>query len=319
MPASLAAALSRLVEGESRAALRERARAISDNYRARRVTADAIRCADDALAYALARAPATYAAAAAALGRLAEENPDFAPKSLVDLGCGPGVAGIAAREVWPGLARATLVDRSREFLALARELADGDVVEADLTRLPPLEPADLVVAAYAFTELADADLPAFIDAAFAATAGVLVLIEPGTPRDHARLMAARARLLSQGGVVLAPCSHDAPCPLVAPDWCHFSVRLPRLRDHKLLKDGDAPFEDEKFSYLAVARAGGAPRPGFARIVARAKRQKHAICFTLCHNGGITRTSVAKRDTSAWRGLRKVDWGDRIAASPEEAP
>jgi hypothetical protein len=37
------------------------------------------------------------------------------------------------------------------------------------------------------------------------------------------------------------------------DWCHFSQRLPRSRDHMLLKDADVPFEDERYSYVVVTR------------------------------------------------------------------
>ncbi|MGL1585795.1 small ribosomal subunit Rsm22 family protein, partial [Vibrio parahaemolyticus] len=48
-----------------------------------------MRTSEDALAYALARMPATYAAIAASLNALAEVNPEFAPQSLLDIGAGP--------------------------------------------------------------------------------------------------------------------------------------------------------------------------------------------------------------------------------------
>ena len=107
------------------------------------------------------------------------------------------------------------------------------------------------------TEIAEEKLDAAVDAAWSRCAGALVLVEPGTPRDHARLMRMRARLVAAGARVSLPCPHSAPCPLEAPDWCHFSVRLARSRDHKLLKGADAPFEDEKFAYLVATRAEAA--------------------------------------------------------------
>ena len=38
------------------------------------------------------------------------------------------------------------------------------------------------------------------------------------------------------------------------DWCHFSQRLARSRDHMLLKDASVPFEDERYSYVVATRA-----------------------------------------------------------------
>ena len=42
--------------------------------------------------------------------------------------------------------------------------------------------------------------------------------------------------------------------LQPPDWCHFTQRLPRSRAHKQIKGAELPFEDEKFSYVALTRA-----------------------------------------------------------------
>src|ERR1700687_1541202 len=58
----------------------------------------AIRSETDALAYALARMPATYAAVTASQNALREVNPGFAPQNLLDVGAGPGTATWAAAE-----------------------------------------------------------------------------------------------------------------------------------------------------------------------------------------------------------------------------
>lgn len=329
LPAELAAAVAELMENQPRNALRERARNLSAGYRARLTTRDTIRNEADALAYALTRLPATYAAAASVLGRLRGELDGFAPRRALDLGCGLGAASFAAREAWPGIESVTLLDRSREFLSLARRLEESgslrsathvEFAEADLTRLPPFsgEPHDLVLINYALTELSDSDLVPMLDAAWARTGGLLVLIEPGTPRDHTRLMTARARLIALGANILAPCPHARPCPLMPPDWCHFSARLPRLRDHRLLKNADAPFEDEKFSYLAAARPGLAAPAGMARIIAPPRALKHGVTLALCHNGGISETMIAKRDKPRFEIYRKSAWGGRVPAPAKEA-
>lgn len=326
LPLPLALAIEARLEGRAQAPLREKARRLSDNYRARRSTREAIRDEDDALAYALTRMPATYAAISAVLGRFAEEQPDFAPRRLLDAGCGLGAAAYAAREVWPGLTALTLLDGSAAFLALARALMaehadaplqEAQTVEADLLRLPAPgdAPYDLVVAAYAFTEIAESALPGVVDSLWARSGGALVIVEPGTPRDHARLLALRDRLIGLGAKVLAPCPHDAPCPMRAPDWCHFSARLPRRRAHRLLKGADAPFEDEKFAYLAVSREGGAPPP--ARIIAPARVNKAGISLKLCTNKALCETFVPKREKARYERMRRKDWGDPLEAPAED--
>ena len=114
--------------------------------------------------------------------------------------------------------------------------------------------ADLVVVSYVIGELTPAALEELVRHAWARTADTLVIIEPGTTAGYRRTLAARAAVIAAGGSTLAPCPHDAPCPLPADDWCHFSVRLPRSRAHRLAKDAERGFEDEKFSYAVLCRA-----------------------------------------------------------------
>ena len=78
LPAELQAALSSRLEGLSRHDAAQRAARISQTYR-EGGTSGGIRSEIDALAYALARMPATYAAVTAALNALCELRPDFAP------------------------------------------------------------------------------------------------------------------------------------------------------------------------------------------------------------------------------------------------
>lgn len=324
LPPGLVAALAAQLERRPRKALADSARRISENYRAHKGTKETIRDETDALAYALTRMPATYAAVASVLGRLAEEQPDFAPGSLLDVGCGLGAAAYAAASVWPTLGKIEMIDRSRAFLALAATLAAqsgaapvaGATISAlDITRLPaPAGASELIVLAYAVTELAEAALLPLADALWARTDGALVIVEPGTPRDHERLMRIRARLIERGAAILAPCPHMRDCPLAPPDWCHFSARLPRLREHKLLKGAEAPFEDEKYSYLVAARFG---RGALGRVLAPARGAKAGVTLKLCESAGLNEIFLPKRDKARYEGMWKKDWGDAVDAPPEE--
>ncbi|MGA8171770.1 MAG: small ribosomal subunit Rsm22 family protein [Methylocystis sp.] len=325
-PATLAAVLEGLLDGQPRKDLQARALRMSEGFRARKPSSETIRDETDALAYALTRLPATYAATARVFLKLREEVPEFAPSSLVDAGCGLASASFAALEIWPDVASVELFDHSPQFLALAARLtqasphsalAGARVVAADLRTPPRGETADLVVASYALTEIDDDALPGVLDALWARSGRALALIEPGTPRDYTRLMTLRRRLIEAGARIALPCPHDRPCPLVPPDWCHFATRLPRSRDHKLLKVADAPFEDEKFSYI-VALRGQAPLRR-ARIIAPPRLGKWGVALRLCASDGIEETSIAKRDKAFFKNIRKSAWGDVFNADPESEP
>src|SRR4051794_39922069 len=84
LPAELQAALSNRLEGLSRHDAAQRAARILQTYR-EGGTSGGIRSEIDAMAYALARMPATYAAVTAALNALCEVRPDFAPHTLLDI------------------------------------------------------------------------------------------------------------------------------------------------------------------------------------------------------------------------------------------
>src|SRR5579883_2770198 len=95
LPIPLRQALEALLEQVPRKELAAAATAISEGYRHGRPS-HAIATPLQALAYAVARMPATYAAAAAVFARLSEVMPDFAPASLLDVGAGTGAGTWAA-------------------------------------------------------------------------------------------------------------------------------------------------------------------------------------------------------------------------------
>src|SRR6202011_2337019 len=133
------------------------------------------------------------------------------------------------------------------------------------TELARADAADLVVASYLIGEISDAERKALGELMWTKTRDTLLIVEPGTPAGYARILALRAQLIASGAHVAAPCPHNDKCPLQAPDWCHFTQRLPRSRAHQQIKGVELPFEDEKFIYVALARAPVAQHP--ARVLA----------------------------------------------------
>src|ERR1700759_2807703 len=109
LPAELKAALDARLRGFSRNDAADRAAVISKTYRDGGGSGT-IKSETDALAYALARMPAAYAAVSACLNALSEARPDFAPTSLLDVGAGPGTTSWAAAQAFPSLTSFALLD-----------------------------------------------------------------------------------------------------------------------------------------------------------------------------------------------------------------
>jgi len=330
LPPDIKAALDKLAHGVSRKVIAEHAAAQSRNYRAGGGSRG-IATADDVLAYAFTRLPATYAAAVAVFNVMRETLPAFRPRTMLDVGAGPGTAAFAAVGAFETLDHIRLIDANAGLRQLALTLmadADSQVLRqvadqvADqaaagqsyrlgnaLTLLDGTEPADLVVTNYAAGEIAAGELAHFTRRLWAATASALVVIEPGTPDGHGRVLRMRGEAIAAGAHVAAPCPHGRACPLQAPDWCHFAQRLPRSRDHLRIKGAEVPFEDEKFSYAVLSRDN--PQSIDARVLAPPKIQKAAATAKLCTAGGLVTDIAARRDAAAYRRRKSWRWGDSV--------
>lgn len=314
LPAYLTATLTARLQGVSRSDAAQRSDTISKTYRSGGGSAT-IRNESDALAYALARMPATYAAVVASLNALQEIRPDFAPTSLLDCGAGPGTATWACAEAFETLKTFALLDANPALRALAIELARETDRTIDYTlgdaptKIAEAHAADLVIASYVINELTDSAREKLVAAMWAKTNDTLVIVEPGTPAGYQRILDARAQLIKAGAHVIAPCPHDVACPLVKPDWCHFSQRLQRSRVHKQLKSAELPYEDEKFIYLAVSSIPVTPRP--SRVLAQPVTTKIAITAKLCTESGVIAAVAPKRDKALYAKFRKLDWGDTV--------
>ncbi|MGQ0683831.1 small ribosomal subunit Rsm22 family protein [Bradyrhizobium sp.] len=314
LPAALRAALEARLRGVSRNEAAERAGVISKTYRDGGGSA-AISSESDALAYALARMPATYAADIASLNALIDLRPDFAPASLLDVGAGPGTATWATAEVFPSLTSFTLIDANDALRRLALDLAADKGHQISYERgearalLARAEAADLVVASYVIGEVSEPERTSLADLMWEKTRDTLLVVEPGTPAGYARIIALREQLIAAGAHVAAPCPHDGVCPLQPPDWCHFTQRLQRSRAHKQMKGAEVPFEDERFAYVALTREPVSQRP--SRVLAQPAIGKAEVVAKLCTTDGIETARVPRRDKAAYAQARRWRWGDAV--------
>ena len=303
----------------SQKALTAAAQAISLRYRQQSGTGSRLLTEDmEALAYAIARMPATFGAVCTALSHTLRAADGTIIRSVLDAGAGTGAADWAVREFCPDALSFTCLEREAAMSRLGRELMQADPVlsnarwlSQDLVRSDIGCRADLVCESYALNELSDADREDVVAKLWNAAGELLVLIEPGTPVGFSHLKKARTQLLALGGHVAAPCPHEGLCPLPEQDWCQFTCRVSRSRLQKVLKGGDAPFEDEKFSFLAVSRSPVSVPGG--RILRHPAKGSGHIGLRLCTADGIRDVTVTKKNGSLYRLARKSESGDAFPA------
>jgi ribosomal protein RSM22 (predicted rRNA methylase) len=317
LPIAVRQALDAMLAGRQRDALSNKSQAITAAYRVGRNSSAVLLSDDDALAYAVARMPATHGAMAHALANTLASSPGLSPVSLLDAGCGPGAAAFAAAAAFPSLRSLTLLDRNGPFLRLARKLAPLAapdraiaVLESDLAARPSFQTADLVTAGYVLTELPEAAADALVLRLWAAARMALVITEPGTPSGFARLRRARTALIAAGAHVAAPCAHHALCPMAGDAFCRVPVRIQRSRDHRALKRGALGHEDESVAYLALSRETTV-RQTTHRIVGPAIVSKAGVVLPACGASGLERLEAARREPEKFRYFKKLDWGDAV--------
>jgi ribosomal protein RSM22 (predicted rRNA methylase) len=290
------------VEAVGFAALKRAAQAISCRYREGCSTALAGLSAEERVAaYLATRMPATYAAATVVLRELQR----YPVTSVLDIGAGTAAAALAARHWFPELDHITLLERDPALLEAAQEfLPDARILNENFLHTPAFPVHDLVIAAYALGEAPGSNI---VSRLWQASRVALVVIEPGTPRGFAFVREVRTNLLTAGAQMIAPCPGAGACPMAAPDWCHFAARVERSSLHRRLKEGDLNYEDEKFSYVAVARAPVIPAD--RRIIRRPRHQPGLVVLETCTLQGLQTLRVSKRDRERFRTARRATWGD----------
>lgn len=290
--------------------LRKASEALSSAYLNNR--GDGTRLVSDELqaaVYSAVRMPATYCAAYTALSLSAGEGTEI--ESMLDVGAGTGATFFAAHELF-GVTDATLVERERHMLALARRFSDAagikaEFVNADAASFRPSRKYDLVTASYALNETDAATREKILDYMLEATGKLLVITEPGTPAAFSLQKEIRRYLTSKGARLVAPCPCDCDCPLPEDDWCHFLCRVERSRLHRFVKDADSPFEDEKFTFSAFCTDGALSHVN-ARVLRRPVTEKGKVTLTLCTADGVKTRTLFKKD-DGYKEARKLNAGD----------
>jgi ribosomal protein RSM22 (predicted rRNA methylase) len=313
-PPSLQNALDQLLSGMRDTDMVMDAQAISRRYRTQSGSGLRLLTREtEAAAYAASRMPATFGAVHDALVKALASYGKL-PTTLIDAGAGTGAAAWAADAVMP----------LKSILCLEREEAMRKTGQALMQSGSPVlqnavwlncdfctdafdDHAELVIMAYVLNEMTEDKRALTVQKLWNASEMMLLIVEPGTPAGCQHLMEARKLLLNMGAHIAAPCPHEKICPMSEGDWCHFTCRIQRTQLHRRLKGGEAPYEDEKFSYMAFVREPG--RPVRLRILRHPQVRSGHVMVTVCGEDGMKTQTVSRKDGSLYKQMRDSGAGD----------
>lgn len=261
----------------------------------------------ETIAYVNARLPATYACVQRCLDELPQ---DYIPSSTLDVGCGPGTATLACLDKFD-LSEIFLMEENKDIINIGQQLLPSGLwFHRNILDQDSFPVADLVLFSYVLNEIPKILHDTIVDKLWSAAREYLLIITTGTPEGFSQLKSVRKHLIQQGASIIAPCPHALECPMIEPDWCHFSVRLNRSSQHRNVKGADLAYEDEKFSYLLV---GKNPKlTTYNRVIKFPQHRSGHGAVDLCMSQGmLQKQSYSKSKSDYYKILKSLEWGDRF--------
>ncbi len=284
----------------------------------------------DCVAYLALRFPATYAQIASALSQIKERIPAWQPKSVLELGCGPGSGIWAAKSIWQSITSAIGVDREQPFLTLAQELhydskmaLQATWVKSDIVKWVSSEDTtkyDLIIIPNVLNELPEEERAFVIEKVSAKSSGLVVVIEPGTAVGY-NIVREVAREVEKTQHLVAPYVDNT---FVESEtyWIHFSQRFQRpefqrrirqsMRDSSLMA---SDWEDTKYSYVAWGNVPG-EKAIWGLCIGRIEKLKGFLTVPVLTREGVTNARVLKRHKAIYNEAKNIRWGDTLEAPIE---
>jgi hypothetical protein len=232
------------------------------------------------------------------------------PGPLLDWGCGSGVAGRRIVECFgvESFERLRLFDRSALAVDFAAEAARSAFprLAVEACAGPESGTAGTLIVSHVLNELDETggrELRRVIDRVSA-----VLWVEPGTRADSRALIALREELRDSYHVI-APCTHQAGCGLLAPGnerhWCHHFATPPAgiMADSDWVRFAQRAGIDLRslpYSFLVLERKGlRAPAPGllpegWSRVLGEPRVYKGFSKLLSCQADGVREVELQKR-------------------------
>ena len=316
IPVLLENAIENEIHGIKITELKEIAQSLSNRYMNEKREGQTLLSKEkEALAYSIMRMPATFCAVTVALRNTLNIANNCNINTVLDIGAGTGAATWAINELI----------NPNEIICLEREEAMRNVgqllmkyntemkkvqwINEDITSYQITQKPDLIVASYMINELKQEERKSVIRKLLKLETKVILIIEPGTPEGFKNIKEIQKIALENGAHIIAPCTHQGICKLPEKDWCHTTVRVERNKIHKILKSADAPYEDEKFSYIAISKENLGTAE--SRILRHPIIETGKITLKVCTNGNIEHRIITKKEKEQFKQAKKKKCGDSI--------
>lgn len=258
--------------------------------------------------------------------------------TIFDWGCGSGIAGRRVIDFFGADKFAGLHLHDHSVLAVdfsehraRQEFPNLRIDRADTRLLRSEEPIGVLVLSHVLNELdeiARAELAGLLD-----RAQTVLWVEPGTHEVSRALAGWRERALKGGFQVVAPCTHQAVCGLLAAGnerhWCHHFAAPPLniYADSDWVKFGQRAGIDLRslpYSFLVLDRRPAVQPPAVSRILGDPRIYKGYAKLFNCSAEGVEELAFQQRvDKALFKSLKRATgpllyrWtreGDKITAA-----
>lgn len=231
--------------------------------------------------------------------------------SVLDWGCGSGIAARRFLAARGGAARVFLWDHSYTARAYAAERVQAEFPLVEVVTELPEEAPDVLLVSHVLGELAPEGREPLL--ALAARSAAVLWVEPGSRVSSRALGEMRERLRATHDLV-APCPHQGPCgALVARDaWCHLFARpAPEAytegRWAEFARELGIDLRSLPYSYLVLARRGAVvPESPAVRLLGRPRLTRGRAELTVCRAEGVEHVDFLQRtDKRLFKELEDV--------------
>lgn len=316
IPDLLENAIEKEIEGIKINELKELAQNLSDRYMNEKRTGQTLLSKEkEAMAYSIMRMPATFGAVTVALRNTLDIANTCNINTVLDIGAGTGAATWAINEL-TNPKEITCIERENAMRKVGQtlmkyntELENVQWIDEDITNSKELKNADLVVASYIINELKQEERKRVIQKLLQLESKIILIIEPGTPEGFANIKEIQKIALENEAYIIAPCTSQEKCKLPENDWCHTAVRIERSKIHRILKSGEVPYEDEKFSYIAISKENLGTAE--SRVLRHPIIETGKITLKLCTKGNIEQRIITKKEKEKFKTAKKKKCGDSL--------